>query len=273
VAVACAPALAHMGAAYGDDTGEAVEMSSADELTGTTEATSSSTTTVAPNDPAPLEDPPPESTAPPTEPAPTTEAPTTTPSTGLDINPTLPPITLPPATTPPDTQPTTTVTTAPSDDTGPDDGSAPPVGAPGNDDDTGRGGTDGQSATRKGSGRGNGSHDAAPERELFQASPQEFVALAASKDSNILTALPAVMNTPARSIKAGVGNGLELTAKALGGFDPTGSANTWGGLGSAAPRFGPWIVLLGMAWIVRTVIASILADRTAGARRRRWTLL
>jgi hypothetical protein len=45
------------------------------------------------------------------------------------------------------------------------------------------------------------------------------------------------------------------------------------GLGSSAPRLLPWIVLLGVAWLVRMVAAAVLADRTAGPRRRRWTHL
>jgi hypothetical protein len=78
---------------------------------------------------------------------------------------------------------------------------------------------------------------------------------------------------------AGSAEAVAKTAKALtatlgAAFDPyAGDPSSWGGLRSAAPRFGPWIVLLVMAWLVRTVIASILADRTAGPRRRRWTLL
>jgi hypothetical protein len=72
--------------------------------------------------------------------------------------------------------------------------------------------------------------------------------------------------------KAGEGTRKVLTTVVGKAFDPM-AETSWGGLGAAAPRFGPWIVLLAMAWIVRTVIASILADRTAGPRRRRWTLL
>jgi hypothetical protein len=45
------------------------------------------------------------------------------------------------------------------------------------------------------------------------------------------------------------------------------------GLGSSAPRFLPWVVLLAVAWLVRMVAAAVLADRTAGPRRRRWTHL
>jgi hypothetical protein len=47
---------------------------------------------------------------------------------------------------------------------------------------------------------------------------------------------------------------------------------SWG-LGSSAPRFLPWIVLLAVAWLVRMVAAAVLADRTSGPRRRRWTSL
>jgi hypothetical protein len=82
-------------------------------------------------------------------------------------------------------------------------------------------------------------------------------------------AMPLSITTPlSNAVQATEG----LSARMWGAFDPRSVDGSWD-LGSAAPRFAPWIVLLVVAWLVRLVAASVLADRTAGPRRRRWTLL
>jgi hypothetical protein len=86
-----------------------------------------------------------------------------------------------------------------------------------------------------------------------------------------IQAVTAVVKTPVSAAIEGSRAGLRAIFG--GDISPVSSDKTLGGLASAGPRFAPWIVLLAMAWIVRTVIGSILADRTAGPRRRRWTLL
>jgi hypothetical protein len=63
----------------------------------------------------------------------------------------------------------------------------------------------------------------------------------------------------------------KLSAEMQQAFNPH-AASPWG-LGSSAPRLLPWVVLLAVAWLVRMVAAAVLADRTAGPRRRRWTHL
>ena len=117
-------------------------------------------------------------------------------------------------------------------------------------------------------------HDATPVQHLVQAFPNAGLDAQLGSDEGALHAMAASVVTPARKfIGAPVQVGQALTARVHDVFDPRAAGSTWGGFGSAAPRFAPWIVLLAMAWLVRTVIASILADRTAGPRRRRWTLL
>jgi hypothetical protein len=112
-------------------------------------------------------------------------------------------------------------------------------------------------------------------QRLFEAiTPQELLpGSASSKDP--IQALVATVRVPDNvrdSFGAAVRAGSSLSAKVQNAFDPRNADGSWG-IGSAAPRFAPWIVLLVVAWLVRMVAASVLADRTAGPRRRRWTLL
>jgi hypothetical protein len=101
-------------------------------------------------------------------------------------------------------------------------------------------------------------------------------ALPASPSANPVRAIVAVATVPAplrHMAQDARSAGSSLSAQLSDMFNGGGSDNSWGGLGSAAPRFAPWIVLLIVAWLVRTVAASVLVDRTNGPRRRRWTLL
>jgi hypothetical protein len=92
----------------------------------------------------------------------------------------------------------------------------------------------------------------------------------AGKDSFTTTfAMPVVVRT---TLDGPVSHAVEsLSAELQQAINPH-SDGSWG-LGSSAPRLLPWVVLLLVAWLVRMVAAAILADRTAGPRRRRWTHL
>jgi hypothetical protein len=113
---------------------------------------------------------------------------------------------------------------------------------------------------------------------LFQlVTPQPFTPTTPG-DQGTLKANFASLTYPAEQAKdvaVNVGHAMgHVTATVLrAAYAPQSTHGSLTDLGSAAPRFGPWIVLLAMAWLVRMVIASMLADRTAGPRRRRWTLL
>jgi hypothetical protein len=243
--IAVAPVLMLSVPAHGEDILGAIDPPSTDPTT---------TTTTVP-EPAPLEGtpttPPTEVTTPSTEvTTPTTEAPTTD------------------TTTPPDTTTTpsteaTTPTTVPAVAPVVPPSSGPPRsgstgstrgGAPANDTAT----TDTKDA---------------PLVLLTVGSPQDSP-LAGIGDGGV-QAVASLFTRPLGTAKETVTAVAQGTLSAAFGGDisPVSTDNTWGGLGSAGPRFLPWIVLLAMAWIVRTVIGSILADRTAGPRRRRWTLL
>jgi hypothetical protein len=241
--IACAPVLMLSVPAHGEDILGAIEPPPTDPTT---------TTTTAP-EPAPLEGTP---TTPPTV--------VTTPTTAVTTPTTDAPTT--DASAPPETTTTTEVTTP---TTVPD---AVPVVPPstkpprsGSSGSTGSGTPANDTATA-------GSKDA----------PLVLLTVGSTQDSPLLPpgdggvqALMAPFTKPLATSLKGVTAVAQGTLSAAFGGDisPVSSDNTWGGLGSAGPRFAPWIVLLAMAWIVRTVIGSILADRTAGPRRRRWTLL
>jgi hypothetical protein len=117
--------------------------------------------------------------------------------------------------------------------------------------------------------------DKAPVKVLLQAFSPGAVPQNVTGDDNVLHATAVAALLPFKAPISAAGQALdELRAQLGASFDPSAPGTSLaGGLGSAAPRFAPWIVLLVMAWLVRMVIASVLADRTAGPRRRRWTLL
>jgi hypothetical protein len=207
-----------------------------------------STTTIPP-----VTDPPPDTTVPdPVTTVPSTLPPveTTTPLTDLTTSTTTP--------TPDTTAPTTVTTTRQGN------GSTPPVITPTNPP-PGSGGSagTGTGTPRKGSAASK-SHDAAPLQALVQVSSST-----PPYNPNVRQAFVASFIPQEKFVRAAEKLGAQIQAA----FDPRSAGSSWGNLGSAAPRFGPWIVLVAMAWLVRVVIASILADRTAGPRRRRWTLL
>jgi hypothetical protein len=228
----------------------------------------------------------------PEEPAPLGGPPTTDPGTPLSVpEVTLPEVTLPEVTLPEVTLPEVTVpetvpatepaTTAPPDTTATPDTEAPPA-VPGNDaspgDDGGTGGdTTGGDRDTVNPARGTktpetpGSHDLDPFGNVANAMSRH-AAMPPLDDGGSLQVLASAV-TPTGAVQGVIEGAKTLTAQFGKAFDPTSADKSWGGLGAAAPRFGPWVVLLAMAWIVRTVIASILADRTSGPRRRRWTLL
>jgi hypothetical protein len=243
----CGPVLALAAPAHGDD-----------PVPGDT-----TTTTVATTDPT--TDTTPDSTVPVT--TPDTTVPVTTPSTDPPVDTTDPPATDPPATDP--TSDTTTATTAPSNNETP----VPVVATPG--DPSGGPGSGSGSATTGGSKSTKSptdtKHDAAPVRKLLSLLPQEpFNATAG--DAGTMRAGFASISIPVGDVADLVRLPKKLSAQ-LQAFDPSSTSGSWTDIGAAAPRFGPWIVLLAMAYVVRLVIASILADRTRGPRRRRWTLL
>ncbi len=222
------------------------------------------TTTTVPG-PAPLENPPPATTTPSTEaPADVTDSTSAPPPTEGTLPPATDPTTVPPATTNSTTATSTPPTTGPA--------STPAV--PGADDSSSSG-SDGGGTTPTGEVTSPQTpltkHDGSlPLEELVQPMWGSPLSAPITKPG-ALTAKPAVSLKPVKDAMQAVGEGLGAAVRAP--WNPQNASGSWGDLGSAAPRFGPWIILLAMAWLVRTVIASILADRTAGPRRRRWTLL
>jgi hypothetical protein len=240
--IACAPVLTLALPAHGEDILGAIDPP----------ATDVPTTTTVP-EPAPLEGTP--TTPPPTDPATDTTVPeVTTPTTDVTTDTTAPPS---------DTTTTTTEATTPT--TVPEV-VVPPVSKP----------------PRGGSNAANGGGTKATGTAATDSKdPQVVLLTVASHDSSFPMPAGGIKVLPAlatRSIGGLVNSGATavqdvFSARFGGDISPVSSDKTWGGLGSAGPRFAPWVVLLAMAWIVRTVIASILADRTAGPRRRRWTLL
>ena len=54
----------------------------------------------------------------------------------------------------------------------------------------------------------------------------------------------------------------DLYAKAVAGsLDPLSSDGAWSTFGSAAGRFGPWVALLGLAFVMEAVARSALRDK------------
>ncbi|MCU1426546.1 MAG: hypothetical protein JWL83_546 [Actinomycetia bacterium] len=200
--------------------------------------------------------------------APPPTDPTTTTPPVTDPPPTDPPTTttLPPDTTAPTTPPeTTTPTTVPD--------SVPPVVVPTTGPPTSGGGGTGGSGGPTSSPKKKATP---PVRRLIESFPQDLLGTTSSQTSGPIHAVAAAISVPV-NVRNGAGAvfsaGETLTAQLSQAFGSGSTDSSWGGLGSAAPRFGPWIVLLAVAWLARTVAASVLADRTAGPRRRRWTLL
>jgi hypothetical protein len=264
---ACTPVLALTAPAHGD--------------TAAVDPPTDTTTTVPPTDPPTSEaSPPPE-----TDPEPTTVPPDTTVTEPVTAPTTDPPIvdaTTPPSSTPPSTDSTTgttTDTTAPPNNDASPPAIAPPMDPPSGGGGTSGGGTSGSdAATASTHAKANPTHDSTPAQKLFQlVTPKPFTPTSAEKGT--LKANFASLTYPAgqakdAAVSMGHAVGHALTATVLrAAFAPRSTDGSLTDLGSAAPRFGPWIVLLAMAWLVRMVIASMLADRTAGPRRRRWTLL
>jgi hypothetical protein len=288
VALFSAPFLGFAIPAHGDDTPTDPTTSVASEPTTTSVPTSETTaatpvpyddstpTTVPTSDTTPSTDPPvtdPPSTDPPVTDPPSTDVPTTD-----------PPVTEPPTTTPVVTDPVTTPTTAPpatdpvttpSTDAPAKDSTPPAVTSSDPPDASGSGGA-GTGKTTKGKAAGAKQKDAPPVRVLLQAfTPGALPPEMTTAKGGVLHATAVAVTIPFKAPLSAAGHALDTLRAQLGAsFDPSApDTSLTGGLSSAAPRFAPWIVLLIMAWLVRTVIASILADRTAGPRRRRWTLL
>jgi hypothetical protein len=259
-AVVCGPVLALATPALGEDT------------TSLADPPPATTTTTAPG-PSPLDNPPPATTVPPSTETPTqaTDPTTSPPVTDLSLPPvtdvTAPPVSDTTTTAP--TEPTTATTTATS--TPSTTVAASPVAVSSSDPppDPGSGAAATTPDTVASPKTALTPHDASlPLQQLVQpvfASPLS----PPGTEPGALVGKSAVfkpMTDAAKTIGAAVSGALRAP------MSPD-NASSWGDLGSAAPRFGPWIILLAMAWLVRTVLASILADRTAGPRRRRWTLL
>jgi hypothetical protein len=272
-AIAVAPFVAFALPAHADDV--TVTATTAAPTTDTTAATTDTTVS-----PAPYEDPS-TSTDPTTDPTATTDTTVATDTTTTTVDTT--PVTDPTSTT--DTTADTTTTTTPVDTTPttvPD--SVPPVVVPPTDppNQTGGGSTTGGSGTGSSSSASGSTTKktttttAPPEVNLVVGTSSKQVSNLATAP-NVIDALQATVRVPVpplvgKTFGAAVHAGSELSAQLQDAFDPRAADSSWG-LGSAAPRFGPWIVLLVVAWLVRMVAASVLADRTAGPRRRRWTLL
>jgi hypothetical protein len=245
--IASAPVLTLALPAHGEDILGAIDPPSTDVTT---------TTTVP--EPAPLEGtpttPPTDATTPTTDvTTPTTEAPTTDTTTAPDTTTTTEATT---PTTVPDAVPVVPATNPPGG------GSSGSTGSTRGGTQASGTATDTTKATEKD-----------PALVLFTVgTPQDnALPLAGGGVQAVASLFTRPVGSAAGAITA-VAHGT-LSAAFGGDISPVSSDKTWGGLGSAGPRFAPWIVLLAMAWIVRTVIGSILADRTAGPRRRRWTLL
>ena len=243
--IAAAPVLTLSAPAHADETLNVLDSPSTD--------TTSTTTTTVP-EPAPLEG------TPTTPPSTEVTVPTTDATVPTEV--TVPPTTPPSTDTTPTTTDTTTATTVPAE--------APVVtpttGPP-------RGGSSAGS-TRDNTTAGDTKANATktlPEVQLLVGPTAD------SSNPVTMGGLQAVRAVVTRPVSVAVGGSRAMASglKAIFGGDisPVSSDKSFGGLASAGPRFAPWIVLLAMAWIVRTVIGSILADRTAGPRRRRWTLL
>jgi hypothetical protein len=252
--VACGPVFAFAAPAIGEDT------------TSVADPPPDTTTTVP--GPSPLENPPPATTTTPSTETPTDVTDPTVPTT----DPTVPTTDTTLPTTADTTTDTTTATSTPSSTV---DAWNPGVG-PGSDEPPSSSGTSGSDAatatdTAQSPKAAPTDHDASlPLKELVQpiwGSPLS----APLATPGALAAKPAVSLKPVTDAAKTIGEAVTGALRAP--WSPDNASSSWGDLGSAAPRFGPWIVLLAMAWLVRTVIASILADRTAGPRRRRWTLL
>jgi hypothetical protein len=134
----------------------------------------------------------------------------------------------------------------------------------------------GTGTTKKGGTATTGKKDTPPVRVLLQAfTPGALPPEMTNTDGGVLHGAAVALTIPYKAPLGAAGHALDTLRAQLGAaFDPASTGTSLaGGLSAATPRFAPWIVLLLMAWLVRTVIASILADRTAGPRRRRWTLL
>jgi hypothetical protein len=59
----------------------------------------------------------------------------------------------------------------------------------------------------------------------------------------------------------------EYAARALAGsLLPLRATGAWSTLGAAAARFGPWLALLLLAFIIHGVARSALADKLRGSR-------
>jgi len=219
-------------------------------------STDTTTTTTVP-EPAPLEGTP--TTTPSTEvTTPTTEVtvPTTEPTTDTST---------PPSTETTSTTQTTTPTTVPADVPVVTPTTGPPRG--------GSSGTSTRENTRGSDAKAGGTTDA-PLVLLTVGSTQDSPLLPPGAGGGFQAVIAPFTRPLASSMKGVTAIAHGTFSATLGGdISPVSSDKTWGGLASAGPRFAPWIVLLAMAWIVRSVIGSILADRTAGPRRRRWTLL
>jgi hypothetical protein len=94
---------------------------------------------------------------------------------------------------------------------------------------------------------------------------------AATEALDLASTTQADGNPPGKVAAAVSNNGvLEDAAKAsqdfyaravAGSLDPLSSSGVWSTFGSAAGRFGPWLALLGIAFVLEAVARSALRDR------------
>jgi hypothetical protein len=71
-----------------------------------------------------------------------------------------------------------------------------------------------------------------------------------------------VVATAVASNASHPGSGDELYASALAGtLDPLNTEDVWSTFGAAAGRFGPWMALLGIAFVIEAVARSAVKDR------------
>ena len=65
-----------------------------------------------------------------------------------------------------------------------------------------------------------------------------------------------------KAATAAAAKNTDLYAKAVAGtLDPLSSDGAWSTFGSAAGRFGPWVALLGLAFVMEAVARSALRDK------------
>jgi hypothetical protein len=204
-------------------------------------------------------------TTPPTDPPTTAAPPVTSPPPTVDTT---------PVTAPPDTTPSTTpqVVVPPAGSSGSSGGSSglsePSLSGTGQTDTADVAAAAPKPAAAKPKAKSSGG--VLPAVGDMLGSLQQAILITNPNNNDTFTATIAPIN--AHQAIGPAGRAVEsLSAELQQALNPH-TDGPWG-LGSSAPRLLPWVVLLGVAWLVRMVAAAVLADRTAGPRRRRWTHL